>query len=92
MENNKLEYNDKLHIDEFFKSDGGKKFISALKDTYEAHLNLAQTMYTKIINPNEQISVQVNQATGVKEVIDFIEAISIEVKEKKKEEEEQSEA
>lgn len=91
MDNNILDFEDKLHINLWFESDEGKHFIKALKDMQQNHLNLAQNMHLKLMNPNEQVSVQVNQATGVKEVLDFIEAISLEVKERKKEEKEKSE-
>lgn len=84
MESN-LEFEDKLHINLWFESDEGKKFLETLKDMHQGHLDLAQGMYLKLADPNEQIVAQVNQATGVKEILDFIEIISVEVKEKKKE-------
>lgn len=92
MDNNKLEFEDKLHINLWFESEEGQKFLSALKDMHQNHLDLAQTMYLKVVNPNEQIAAQVNQATGVKEVLDFVDAISMEVKERKKEVKDSSEA
>lgn len=92
MEDNRLDFEDKLHINLWFESEEGKKFLEAIKEMHSNHLELAQTMYLKVASPNEQISVQVNQATGIKEILDFIETISLEVKEKKKEVKEQSEA
>lgn len=92
MEDNKLEFEDKLHINLWLESEDGKKFLKTLKDMHENHISLAQSMYLKVVNPNEQIAAQINQATGVKEILDFIGAISIEVKERKKEAKEKSEA
>lgn len=89
--NNSLDIRDKQHIDEWLKSDAGKKFFESIRDAYDSHLVLAQNIHTKLQCPNEQISVQVSMAAGIKEIIDFVEAIQLEVKEHKKEVEEQSE-
>ena len=92
MESKAVDFEDKLHINLWFESDDGKKFLEIIKDMHSNHLELSQTMYLKLTDPNEQIAAQVNQATGIKEILDFIEAVSLEVKEKKKEVKEQSEA
>lgn len=87
-----LRHEDKKQMDSFFSSDVGKLFIKTLEDMHENHINLAKNMYLKVVNPNEQIAAQVNQATGVEEVLDFIQASMNEVREvKKKEEEKKSE-
>lgn len=92
MEDNRLDFEDKLHINLWFESEEGKKFLEAIKEIHSSHLDVAQTMYLKLANPNEQISAQVNQAAGIKEILDYIDTISLEVKERKKEVKEQSEA
>ena len=68
----------------FFESEEGKLFRQLLKDMQEERLDLAQTAYLKLQMPNEQISANVNQAGGIKAVIDFIDSIEAEVKEHKK--------
>ena len=92
MEDNRLDFEDKLHIDLWFESEEGKKFLEAIKEIHSNHLDVAQTMYLNVANPNEQISAHVNQAAGIKEILDYINTISLEVKERKKEVKEQSEA
>lgn len=92
MEDNRLDFEDKLHINLWFESEEGKKFLEAIKEIHSNHLDVAQTMYLKLANPNEQISAQVNQAAGIKEILDYIDTISLEVKERKKEVKEQPEA
>lgn len=85
-----LDIQDKQHVEEWLKSDAGEKFFKSIKEAYDSHLVLAQSIHTKLQCPNEQISVQVSMAAGIKEIIDFVEAIQLEVKEYKKEVEEQS--
>ena len=86
--NEPITLDDKKHLVAMFKSEDGKLFMKLLRDMHTAHLDLAQGMYLKVVNPNEQVIAQVNQAAGIKEVIGFIEATEQEVKEAKKEEEE----
>lgn len=89
MENNEpITLSDKKRLNAMFKSEEGELFIKLLKDMHEAHLDLAQGMYLKVVNPSEQTCAQVNQAAGIKEVLGFIEATEQEVAEAKKEEEE----
>ena len=89
MENNEpITLEDKKRLNAMFKSEEGELFIKLLKDMHEAHLDLAQGMYLKVVNPAEQNCAQVNQASGIKEVLGFIEATEQEVTEAKKEEEE----
>lgn len=89
MENNEpITLEDKKRLNAMLKTEEGELFIKLLKDMHEAHLDLAQGMYLKVVNPSEQVVAQVNQAAGVKEVLDFIEATKAEVEESKKEEEE----
>lgn len=76
-----------MHI--WLTSKDGEPFVRAIKDMYQNHIDLAQGMYLKLTNPNEQIATQINQAVGIKEILDFIDAIEREVKEKKKEVKEQ---
>lgn len=88
MENNEpITLEDKKRLNAMLKTEEGELFIKLLKDMHEAHLDLAQGMYLKVVNPSEQVVAQVNQAAGVKEVLDFIEATKAEVEEAKKEEE-----
>lgn len=91
MENNEpITIEDKKRLVAMFQSEEGQLFIRLLKEMHESHLDLAQGMYLKVLQPNEQICAQVNQAAGLKELIGFIEATEQEVKEVKKEEEEKS--
>ena len=85
--NEPITLNDKKRLVSMFKTEEGELFIKLLKDMHEAHLDLAQGMYLKVVNPSEQTVAQVNQAAGIKEVIGFIEATQQEVAEAKKEEE-----
>lgn len=88
MENNEpITLEDKKRLVAMFKTEEGELFFKLLKDMHEAHLGLAQTIYLKLTDPSEQICANVHQATGIKEVIDFIEATKAEVNEAKKEEE-----
>ena len=88
MNNNEpITIEDKKRLVSMFDTEEGKLFIKLLKDMQEAHLDLAQGLYLKVITPNEQVCANVNQAAGIKEVIGFIEATQSEVKEVKKEEE-----
>lgn len=82
---------EKKRLYAFFKSEDGKVFIDLIKDMQASHLDLAQGMYLKVLQPNEQVCTQVSMAGGVKEVLDFIEQVEVEVKEAKKEEEENQE-
>jgi hypothetical protein len=68
----------------FFESEEGELFRQLLKDMQEERFDLAQTAYLKLQMPNEQIAANVNQAGGIKAVIDFIDSIEAEVKEHKK--------
>ena len=86
-----LDLVDKKHINSWLTSEDGKLFVKTIRDMYENHLDLAQSMYLKVVNPNEQISVQVNQAVGIKEVLDFIDSLDREIKEAKKEADKKSE-
>lgn len=91
MGNKVLTLKDKKRLGAWFMSDDGRLFMDTIKDMDENHMNLARNMYLKVINPNEQIAVQVNQAMGIHEVIEFIESVCREVKESEKEAEDQSE-
>ena len=89
-----MELNDPITLDDkkrlyafFFESEEGELFRKLLKDMQEERLNIAQSAYLKLQMPNEQIAVNVNQAGGIKAVIDFIDSINIEVKENKKQSE-----
>lgn len=84
-----FEQKNRMHI--WLTSEDGELFVKAIKDMYQNHIDLAQGMYLKLASPNEQIAAQINQATGIKEITDFIETIDREVKEKKKEVKKQSE-
>lgn len=80
-----LSYTDKKGMYTFFfESEEGELFRQLLKDMQEERLNLAQSAYLKLQMPNEQIVANVNQAGGIKAVIDFIDSIEVEVKEHKK--------
>lgn len=91
MESREVTIEQKRKFNSFLTSEEGQEFLEILKGMYEDHISSAQVMYMKVLNPNEQIAVQINQATGVKEVIDFCETTMREIKEIKKEEEEPSE-
>mgnify|MGYP006908809870 CR=1 FL=1 len=89
-----MELNDPITLDDkkrlyafFFESEEGELFRKLLKDMQEERLNIAQSAYLKLQMPNEQLAVNVNQAGGIKAVIDFIDSINIEVKENKKQSE-----
>lgn len=84
-----FEQKNRMHV--WLTSKDGEPFVQAIRDMYQNHLDLAQGMYLKLANPNEQIATQVNQAVGIKEILDFVDTIEREVKEKKKEVKEQSE-
>lgn len=86
-----LSYKMKLEMHTWFCSEPGKAFVKELEEDVNAHMRTAQLASTKFEQPNQQISAQVNQATGVQEVIDFINAIDLEVKERKKEEQKSKE-
>lgn len=84
MESNDiLSVHDKKQLNALFCSEDGEMFIKTIREMYENHLSLAQTMYLKLEKPNEQIAVQVNQATGIKEILDFVDTVKREVKERK---------
>lgn len=72
-----------MHI--WLTSKDGEPFVRAIKEMYQYHIDLAQGMYLRASNPNEQIAAQVNLSAGIKEILDFIDAIEREVAEKKKE-------
>ena len=87
-----MELNDPITLDDkkrlhsfFFESEEGELFRKLLKDMQEERLDIAQSAYLKLQMPNEQISANVNQAGVIKAVIDFIDSIDNEVKNKKKE-------
>lgn len=83
-----IEYNEKKAMHTFFfESDEGKLFYEILKDMQSERLDVAQSAYLTMIQPNEQIIANVHQAGGIKAVIDFIDSIHNEVEAKKKEEE-----
>ena len=89
-----MELNDPITLDDkkrlyafFFESEEGELFRKILRDMQEERLDIAQSAYLKFQMPNEQISANVNQAGGIKAVIDFIDSINIEVKENKKQSE-----
>ena len=86
--NEPISYEDKKRLHSFFfESEEGELFRKLLKDMQEERLDVAQTAYLNLQLPNEQIVANVNQAGGIKAVIDFIDSINIEVKEKKKQSE-----
>lgn len=92
MENKEvLTVQSKRCIYNFLATKEGKDLINAIKQAHEDHLGLAQMLHTRISDPNQQIAAQVCVAAGIKEVIDFIEAIQNEIKELDKEEKAQSE-
>ena len=89
-----MELNDPITLDDkkrlyafFFESEEGELFRKILRDMQEERLDIAQSAYLKLQMPNEQIAANVNQAGGIKAVIDFIDSINIEVKENKKQSE-----
>lgn len=89
-----MELNDPITLDDkkrlyafFFESEEGELFRKLLKDMQEERLDVAQSAYRHVTQPNEQISANVNQAGGIKAVIDFIDSINNEVKENKKQSE-----
>lgn len=79
-----LTIEDKQKLNAFFMSENGDMFVQLLKDMYESKLELAQIVYLKVESPNEQIAANVNQARGVKDVIDFIECVKREISEREK--------
>lgn len=84
--NEPISYEDKKRLHSFFfESEEGELFRKLLKDMQEERLDIAQSAYLKLQMPNEQIAANVNQAGGIKAVIDFIDSIDNEVKNKKKE-------
>lgn len=86
--NEPVTYEDKKAMHSFFfESEQGELFRQILKDMQTERLEVAQTAYLHIANPNEQIVANVNQATGIKAVLDFIDSIHNEVENKRKEEE-----
>lgn len=86
--NEPISYEDKKRMHSFFfESEEGQLFRKIVKDMQEDRLNVAQTAYLKLQMPNEQIVAAVNQASGIKEIIDFIDSIEAEVKAHKKQEE-----
>lgn len=90
--NEPLSYEDKKRMYSFFfESEEGELFRKLAEDMRQERLSVAQTAYLHVAQPNEQIAANVNQATGIKAVIDFIDSIELEVKEKRKGEKEQSE-
>lgn len=90
--NEPLSYEDKKKMYSFFfESEEGELFRKLAEDMRQERLSVAQTAYLHVAQPNEQIAANVNQATGIKAVIDFIDSIELEVKEKRKGEKEQSE-
>lgn len=89
-----MKLNDPITLDDkkrlyafFFESEEGELFRKILRDMQEERLDIAQSAYLKLQMPNEQISANVNQAGGIKAVIDFIDSINNEVKENKKQSE-----
>ena len=90
MEPNSLQLESKIRMVEWFRSEDGQLFVDLLEDMHKNHLETAEVMYSKVLDPNQQIAAQVNQATGIKEVLDFIKTMELEVKEHKKKEEEES--
>ena len=79
--NEPISYEDKKRMYTFFfDSEEGELFRKIIKDMQEDRLNVAQTAYLKLQMPNEQIAAAVNQASGIKEIIDFIDSIDAEVK------------
>lgn len=85
--NEPITYEDKKRWHSFFfESEDGELFRKLLKDMQTERLNYAQDMCMKLQNPNEQIAANVNQAGGIKLVIDFLDSIDAEVKEHKKKE------
>ena len=79
--NEPISYEDKKRMYTFFfDSDEGELFRKIIKDMQEDRLTVAQTAYLKLQMPNEQIAAAVNQASGIKEIIDFIDSIDAEVK------------
>ena len=84
MESNDiLSVNDKKKLNALLVSEEGEILIKTIREMYETHLLLAQTIHLKFENPNEQIAAEVNQATGIKEILDFVDAVKREVKERK---------
>ena len=79
--NEPISYEDKKRMYTFFfESEEGELFRKIVKDMHEDRLTVAQTAYLKLQMPNEQIVAAVNQASGIKEIIDFIDSIDAEVK------------
>lgn len=84
MLNEPLSYEDKKAMHTFFfESEEGKLFRETLEDMKEHCFDLA----VKTIQ-NEAVAANVHQAGGIKAVIDFIDSIELEVKEKRKGEKE----
>jgi hypothetical protein len=83
--NEPLTYEDKKRMYSFFfESEEGELFIKSVKDMHSSELNTAQSAYLKLQCPNEQIVCATQRAAGIKSVLDFIDCIEAEVKEKKK--------
>lgn len=90
--NEPLSYEDKKKMYSFFfESEEGELFRKLVEDMRQERLSVAQNAYLKLPQPNEQIAANVNQATGIQAIIDFIDSIEREVKEKRKGEQKQSE-
>lgn len=91
--NEPLSYEDKKAMHTFFfESEEGELFRKLAEDMRQERLSVAQTAYLHVAQPNEQIAANVNQATGIKAVLDFIDSIHNEVEAKKKgEDQKQSE-
>ena len=63
----------------------GKAFLDEIKGAVQAHTLTAQLAANKYEQPNQQIAAQVNRAAGLQEIIDFVDSIALEIKEKRKE-------
>lgn len=87
MENNAPTLEDKKGMYAFFfENEAGEKFREILKDSRDNKLLHAEDAAQELQLPNEHIAAAVNQAKGIREIIDFIDSIEREVKAHKKQE------
>lgn len=84
-----LSFKTKQEIYNWLTTDkAGKIFLDEIKGAIQAHTLTAQLATNKYEQPNQQIAAHTNRAAGLQEIVDFVESIGQEIKEKRKEEQE----
>ena len=80
-----LTFKTKQEMHAWFTTEPGEAFIEQLKIGVEDHIRTAHNAADKFEQPDQQIAAHLNRARGIQEIVDFIEAIDREVKERKEE-------